>query len=258
MYGKIFRTVYYGSLAEMEDARELFICLCVHCDKTGFIDMNLTSFGQILRWPKDRLEAAATVLLSPDPNSGSPEEEGRRILSNGLVARGIKVVNYEKYRAMQTEEDKKEYMQRYYETVLKPKRRKDSTNVKERQKPSSDSIQAEAEAEVEVEAKKKKDTVPAARSRFTPPTLEEVKAYCLERKNSVDPQAWMDHYESNGWRVGKATMKSWKAAVRTWEHNDIAPQNGAQKRPQGPGSDGGAALRKAQADRLNWERENQK
>ena len=55
--------------------------------------------------------------------------------------------------------------------------------------------------------------------RFTPPTLEEVKAYCIERKNNVDPERWMNHYTSNGWMVGKNKMKDWKAAVRTWEKN---------------------------------------
>ena len=55
--------------------------------------------------------------------------------------------------------------------------------------------------------------------RFTPPTIEEVTAYCIERNNSVDPQHFIDYYTSNGWLVGKNKMKDWKAAVRTWERN---------------------------------------
>ena len=55
--------------------------------------------------------------------------------------------------------------------------------------------------------------------RFTPPSLEDVQNYCLERNNSVDPQAFIDFYESKGWMVGKNKMKDWKAAVRTWERN---------------------------------------
>ena len=55
---------------------------------------------------------------------------------------------------------------------------------------------------------------------FTPPTLEEVKKYCLERKNNVKPQKWLDHYQSNGWKVGKNQMKDWKAAIRKWEDSD--------------------------------------
>ena len=57
------------------------------------------------------------------------------------------------------------------------------------------------------------------RKRFVPPTLEEVKEYCLERKNSVDAERFIDYYTSKGWVVGKSKMKDWKAAVRTWEKN---------------------------------------
>ena len=52
---------------------------------------------------------------------------------------------------------------------------------------------------------------------FTPPTLEEVAAYCQERNNGVDPQKWYDFYAAKGWMIGKNKMKDWKAAVRTWE-----------------------------------------
>ena len=52
---------------------------------------------------------------------------------------------------------------------------------------------------------------------FKPPTVEEVEAYCRERGNAVDAGKWWDFYASKGWLVGKAKMKDWKAAVRTWE-----------------------------------------
>ena len=55
--------------------------------------------------------------------------------------------------------------------------------------------------------------------RFTPPAREEVQAYCIERKNNVDVERFIDYYTSNGWMVGKNKMKDWKAAVRTWERN---------------------------------------
>ena len=58
------------------------------------------------------------------------------------------------------------------------------------------------------------------RARFTPPTVEEVKAYCKERQNHVDAERFVDYYTSNGWRVGKNPMKDWKAAIRTWEKSE--------------------------------------
>lgn len=57
-------------------------------------------------------------------------------------------------------------------------------------------------------------------SRFSRPTLEEVKAYCEERGNGIDPEHFIDYYEANGWKVGKNSMKDWKAAVRNWEKRD--------------------------------------
>jgi hypothetical protein len=57
------------------------------------------------------------------------------------------------------------------------------------------------------------------RTRFTPPSIDEVKAYCQERGNGVDAERFIDYYNANGWRVGKNAMKDWKAAVRTWEKN---------------------------------------
>ena len=57
------------------------------------------------------------------------------------------------------------------------------------------------------------------RIKYVHPTLEEVKAYCIERGNDVDPHKWMDYYTANGWKVGRNPMKDWKASVRYWEHS---------------------------------------
>ena len=59
--------------------------------------------------------------------------------------------------------------------------------------------------------------------KFTPPTVDEVRDYCLERNNGIDPEAFVDFYTSKGWKVGKNPMKDWKAAVRTWEKRRPKP-----------------------------------
>ncbi len=58
------------------------------------------------------------------------------------------------------------------------------------------------------------------RKNFQKPTVDEVKTYCEERKNSINPQRFVDFYEAKGWRIGKDPMKDWRAAVRTWEQRD--------------------------------------
>ena len=56
--------------------------------------------------------------------------------------------------------------------------------------------------------------------RFKKPTLEEVEAYCKERNNGIEAQHFIDFYESKGWKIGKESMKDWKACIRTWEKKE--------------------------------------
>lgn len=66
---------------------------------------------------------------------------------------------------------------------------------------------------------KKEDTNVSEKKVFKPPTVDEVRAYCLERNNQIDAQSFVDFYTSKGWMIGKNRMKDWKAAVRTWERS---------------------------------------
>lgn len=81
-------------------------------------------------------------------------------------------------------------------------------------------IEKEKETDTEIEIEKSEKRSSKTTSRFTPPTLDAVRNYCIERNNDVDPERFVDYYTSNGWKVGKNSMKDWKAAVRTWEKTE--------------------------------------
>ena len=56
--------------------------------------------------------------------------------------------------------------------------------------------------------------------RFQKPTVEDIRAYCIEKGiNNVDPEHFCDYYESNGWKVGRNPIKDWRATVRNWSKN---------------------------------------
>ena len=97
---------------------------------------------------------------------------------------------------------------------------------------SNTEIEKDIDIDKDIEKEKEKSKSESKAKRFTPPTLEEVTAYCIERGNNVDAQHFIDYYTSNGWLVGKNKMKDWKAAVRTWERNGYNNNKPANNKSQ--------------------------
>lgn len=64
----------------------------------------------------------------------------------------------------------------------------------------------------------------AKRTRFSPPSPEEVDAYAKEQGINVNGQRFCDFYAAKGWKVGNTGMKDWKAAARNWASRDNIPR----------------------------------
>ena len=82
---------------------------------------------------------------------------------------------------------------------------------------------------IEIDARERAKTKKVSNC-FKPPSVEEIRAYCLIRNNNVDPEMFFDFYQSKGWLVGKVKMKDWKAAVRTWEKSSKNNNNSNQNK----------------------------
>ena len=119
-----------------------------------------------------------------------------------------------------TEADRQRLYDRRISDERKQKKLTQSRNLEEIFEKSTPEIEIELEKEIKIEKEiDSSASTTTKRKRFEKPTLSEIKAYCIERGNKVDAQHFFDYYESNGWRVGKNSMKNWQAAVRTWEKN---------------------------------------
>ncbi len=93
---------------------------------------------------------------------------------------------------------------------------------------------AEIEKEKEIEISSKEDI---KRKRFTPPTIEDIKSYMEEKGyTKTNPEAFIAHYDSVGWKVGKNPMKNWHSALTGWElrEADRTRKNAALKYEQKP------------------------
>ena len=123
-----------------------------------------------------------------------------------------------------TEADRQRLYDRRISDERKQKKLTQSRNLEEILKKSTPEIEIELEKDRDREIDSSASTT-TKRKRFEKPTLSEIKAYCIERGNKVDAQHFFDYYESNGWRVGKNSMKNWQAAVRTWERSEYRKPN---------------------------------
>ena len=109
-----------------------------------------------------------------------------------------------------------------------------SSTVSHRDSPSeSNPIQYESESESEYESESESEERNARAARFSPPSVDDVRAYCRDHGlTRTDPQRFVDHYTANGWRVGRSPMKDWRAAARNWEAREDAPPGRASPAQQ--------------------------
>ena len=120
-----------------------------------------------------------------------------------------------------TEADRQRLYDRRISEERKQKKLTQSRNLEEILEKSTPEIEIELEKEIKIEKEiDSSASTTTKRKRFEKPTLSEIEQYCIERGNKVDAQHFFDYYESNGWRVGKNSMKNWQAAVRTWERSE--------------------------------------
>jgi len=114
MYGKIFHSIYDGTLAENWKALITFQQLIVLCDADGVVDMTPASISRRTGIPLNHIEEGISILTAPDPSSRSDEKQGKRLIPlNPDRDWGWEIVNHKHYRDLRTAEDRREYMRNY-------------------------------------------------------------------------------------------------------------------------------------------------
>jgi predicted phage replisome organizer len=140
-----------------------------------------------------------------------------------IIGETVTIPNWGKHQNIEGMEKRQEYMREYMK------------NYREEQKLLASSKhlhkrlckQNVNDADIDLDIDKDKEVIlDKPIKKFIPPGVDEVKMYCQERKNGINPAQFVDFYTARGWMTGKNKMKDWKAAVRTWEVNGI---NGGKK-----------------------------
>ena len=218
--------MFDGSLYGNWQAIITFQQMIILSDKDGTIEITPQALAARTSIPLEIIEQGIYVLEAPDANTRTPGEEGRRITRiNPDRPWGWHITNHAHYRSIRTTEERREYHKKYWHT------RSDKQTQHETQQNSTNLPIAVSSKQEAVSSKHLSETlVPidtcaltknvSARNKFVKPNLSEVLDYCDKRNNGISANRFFDHYDSNGWKVGKNPMKDWKAAIRTWEQRE--------------------------------------
>ena len=86
----------------------------------------------------------------------------------------------------------------------------------------------EKEKELDKEIDNKCASTKQKRKRFVKPTISDIEQYCSEKNISINAQQFIDYYESNGWKVGRNSMKDWQATARRWASNNYGKKKNSK------------------------------
>lgn len=123
--------MYDGSLGTRGPWQALvtFQQMLILADRFGDVDCTAEVISRRTLIPLEIIEKGIEELLKPDPHSRDPKEEGRRIVPiNPDRSWGWHIVNYGKYAAIRSAEERREYKARYYREHVAPKRKQGGTN----------------------------------------------------------------------------------------------------------------------------------
>ena len=205
MYGKVFESMYDGTISSNWYALVTFQQMIVLCESDGTIDMTLHAMHRRTGIPLEIFQQGIKYLEAPDEYSRSEVEEGRRILRiDEHRPWGWTIVNHKKYRDMRTAEERREYN--------KIKKREARAEKTESQHLSWKSANTDTDTDTNT------DTVTTLGTKV-PPTVGMVDEYLREQGiTGFTAQSFCDHYGANGWFRGKTKIKNWKICVNTWRN----------------------------------------
>lgn len=239
MFAKVFASLYQGTLRGNAHGILVFTNLLAHSDKNGEVDIHPRAIADEVGLPEPAVRDALLYLEAVDPESRTPTEDGRRIVRmDAHRAWGWRIVNYAKYRAIRSEEDRREQnrvAQEKFRNKSKPPSAKQS-----QAKPKKAQAEADAEGEAEAErTTRAKALTVADLVGFGLTTETAVDFIALRRKKRapLTARAWKgiaEEASKAGWTNEQACCKclarGWQGFEADWVKGEKA--GGVNKQEQ--------------------------
>jgi hypothetical protein len=221
MYGKIFKSMYEGTLYGQWEAIVTMQQFIVLADRDGIVDMTPPSIAAQTSIPLEIIEKGIKTLESDDPYSRTEGQNGKRLrLLNPERPWGWEVVNYKKYSEFRTKEDRRVYMKEYM-------RKYRVNNCKQ-------PLAQLADVDVDVDVDVDKKNIQKRPFSFLIKTLIPEKIFLTEdmihytkcKRWTIKPEigfeAFVSHHRAKGTK-----FQDWHSAFQKWVQNDIKwhPEN---------------------------------
>ena len=230
----MYRQMYHGTLATAGPWQALvtFQQFIVLADKEGVVDMTPESIARETTIPIEIIRLGITALEQPDPDSRTPAENGRRIIRLSETRQwGWRITNYEHYRQLRNEEERRDYHRQYWHK----RKLKQTQDTQQTQPDSTDAEAVSSKHEEKDRARKRACRLPSD-FNLTP----ERETVC--RSEGLDPARIMADFRDYWTAAPKGSKLDWDATWRTWCRNQ-------RKSPEQL-----AAKRKADQDAMAWDR----
>jgi hypothetical protein len=236
-YTKLFQSLLDSTIwQESNETRLLWITMLAMADKSGEVQASIPGLAKRAGISLADAESGLQTLLSPDPYSRTPDNEGRRIAP---VDGGWILLNHAKYRELMSYEERKEYNRRKQAEFRARKSGKsvNDTSItvnhnKQCQHSTKAKVKAKADTEAKADRKQKhecKSGQAAQASKARPQTREDFDSYFREiGLYPRDAEATWNKWEGNGWANGGKKIVCWKSTVRAWKASGYMP---SQKNP---------------------------
>ncbi len=206
MYGKIFESIYDGTLVEDWRALVTFQQMIVLCDADGTIDMTPSAISRRTGIPIEHIKAGIEILENPDPYSRTQGERGSRIKRlDDHRPWGWFIVNHKFYRDLSSQETRRE------QNRINKQNQRARDNVSNGQRSSAMSHHTDTDTDT--------DKRPIGRKRAPKGFVLSDTAIAFAGKQGMSREEIQDEFESFKDCEFKSARKDWDAAWRTWCRN---------------------------------------
>ena len=199
MYGKIFDSIFDSSIMEEDiEIRYVWMCMLAAADREGFVDATIPSLARKFNIPEEVMGKAIEAFLAPDPTSRTPDNEGRRIepIRDSF---GWRIINYEKYREMKRNDDRREYMRKYMQDYRSKQKGLQEVNGKQLLGTLADTdADTSSDSDTDIE----KDPPPSAVPFFSDQQLNQTEKLCktLQTYFKKNFWPWIEECKKSGCR----------------------------------------------------------